>query len=98
MSRTRSHLKAHRGALVAGLVLAAMTAAPMPMWGHWNGTNPVWTNSNVGIGTASPDYKLVVNSGYALGTIRIGAEGDYLNRIKSETHLALQTVVGADLD
>ena len=25
-----------------------------PLWGQWNGINPVWTNSSVGIGIQSP--------------------------------------------
>lgn len=30
-------------------------------WGQWSGTNPLTTNSKVGIGTATPDSMLVVN-------------------------------------
>ncbi len=30
------------------------------MFGQWSGTNPVWTNSNVGIGTASPQRLFVI--------------------------------------
>jgi hypothetical protein len=32
------------------------------MFGQWSGTNPVWTNSNVGIGTTSPIGVLQVQS------------------------------------
>ncbi|MCC7157781.1 MAG: TMF family protein [Bryobacterales bacterium] len=66
MIRTCSYLRNRRGVLAAGLVLAAMAAVPLPMWGQWNGTNPVWTNSNVGIGTASPSQKLSVFGGLNL--------------------------------
>jgi hypothetical protein len=31
-----------------------MAAVPTPVWGQWTGTNPLWTNSNVGIGTTAP--------------------------------------------
>jgi hypothetical protein len=31
-----------------------MAVTPGPAWGQWNGANPVWTNSNVGIGTSNP--------------------------------------------
>lgn len=45
--------------------LAAWGAAWVGMtglaWGQWSGTNPVTTNSKVGIGTATPDSMLVVN-------------------------------------
>ena len=102
--RASSWLADHTGVLIFALAAVWMASVPRPAWGQsaWpsypnNSAISVTSSGNVGIGTASPDYKLVVNSGYALGTIRIGAEGDYLNRIKSETHLALQTVVGADL-
>jgi hypothetical protein len=27
-----------------------MSASPIPLWGQWTGTNPVWTDSSVGIG------------------------------------------------
>ena len=51
-----------RDVFAAGLVLAAMAAVPMPVWGQWSGTNPVWTNSNAGIGTASPFSALHLRS------------------------------------
>jgi hypothetical protein len=53
--------------------------------------------SKLALGTPTPDYSLVINSGYGGGVIRIGGEGDWLNRIKSDTHLALQTAVGGDI-
>jgi hypothetical protein len=68
MIRTCSYLKNRRGAFVAFLVLAAMAAVPMPVWGQWNGTNPVWTNSNVGIGTSSPAFPLHVVGGTVLSS------------------------------
>jgi hypothetical protein len=37
------------------------------MFGQWSGTNPVWTNSNVGVGTTGPGYLLDVQ-GLAVGT------------------------------
>jgi hypothetical protein len=37
------------------------------MWGQWSGTNPVWTNSNVGIGTSNPTSKLMVTHSSSLG-------------------------------
>jgi len=68
MIHSCSYLKNCRGVFAAGLVLAAMAAAPMPMWGQWNGTNPVWTNSNVGIGTTNPSAPLNVNGLAVIGT------------------------------
>jgi len=65
MIRTCSYLRDRRRAFAAGLVLAAMAAVPMPMWGQWNGTNPVWTNSNVGIGTTSPNAPLHITQSIA---------------------------------
>jgi hypothetical protein len=45
---------------------------------QWTGTNPVWTDSNVGIGIHNPAYKLDVN-----GNVRIS--GDVLRIINSNT-------------
>ncbi len=56
----RSWLAGHTGALIVGLAVVWMTVAPRPAWGQWSGTNPVWTNSNVGIGTSNPIGKLHV--------------------------------------
>jgi hypothetical protein len=41
------------------------------MWGQWSGTNPVWTNSNVGIGTANP----VSNNGGVGRVLDVSASG-----------------------
>lgn len=43
-----SWLAGHTGALIVGLAVVWMAASPSPVWGQWSGTNPVWTNSNVG--------------------------------------------------
>jgi hypothetical protein len=37
-----------------------MAAVPTPMRGQWNGTSPIWTNSNVGIGTSTPGSLLTL--------------------------------------
>jgi hypothetical protein len=58
-----SWLAGHSGALIIGLAVVWMTSAPRPAWGQWNGTNPVWTYSNVGIGTNTPVSTLQVVSG-----------------------------------
>ena len=50
-----------------------MAAVPSPAWGQWSGTNPVWTNSNVGIGVTNPPYSLDVN-----GTMHV-TSGLYAN-------------------
>jgi hypothetical protein len=39
---------------IPGLALVCTTWLPSTAWGQWSGTNPVWTNSNVGIGTTNP--------------------------------------------
>jgi hypothetical protein len=58
MIRSYSYLKGRCGAVLASLAVIWI-AAPCPAWGQqWNGTNPVWTNSNVGIGTTAPAAKL----------------------------------------
>jgi hypothetical protein len=46
--------------LILGLAVAWTASAPRAAWGQWNGTNPIWTNSNVGIGTASPSSRLMI--------------------------------------
>ena len=50
------------GAWIFGLAVAVTAVAPRAAWGQWNGTNPVWTNSNVGIGTLTPHAALEVKS------------------------------------
>jgi hypothetical protein len=52
-----------------------MAMAPMPMWGQWNGTNPVWTNSNVGIGTATPQNGLEISGPSSMSSLRLDALG-----------------------
>jgi hypothetical protein len=66
MVRAGSSLKAQAEAFAIGLAVLWM-AAPSPMWGQWNGTSPVWTNSNVGIGTTLPSSRLHVSGGTAGG-------------------------------
>lgn len=58
-------------------ILIAITALiSVNVWGQWTGTNPVWTNSNVGIGTDDPEVKfhikvnnIGIKSGYAKSII-----------------------------
>src|SRR6266498_572052 len=54
IDRGCSRLAVHPGAWIVGGVMVWMAASPRPAWSQWSGTNPVWTNSNVGIGTSSP--------------------------------------------
>jgi hypothetical protein len=57
------------GAWIIGLAVVWMAVSPRPMWGQWNGTNPVWTNNSVGIGTSTPASLLhVVSAGNTIGT------------------------------
>jgi hypothetical protein len=96
MTRTCSYLRDHRRALVAGLVLAAMAAVPMPMWGQWNGTNPVWTNSNVGIGTTSPFARLTVARPASAGmSTADGANTAGITVAGSDALVRLQLAAGA---
>ncbi|MCW5979789.1 MAG: hypothetical protein KIT09_17040 [Bryobacteraceae bacterium] len=46
--------------MLIGLAFAWMAFPPAPAWGQWSGTNPLWTNSTVGIGTSSPSTMLHV--------------------------------------
>ena len=75
MIRTCSYLRNRGRVFAAGLVLAAMAAVPMPMWGQWNGTNPVWTNSNVGIGTSAPQNTLELSNATFTPSFRMAALG-----------------------
>jgi hypothetical protein len=62
MIRSYSYLKGRCGAVLASVAVLSI-AVPCPVWGQWNGTNPVWTNSNVGIGTPNPTGRqLVINN------------------------------------
>ena len=61
--RACSWLAARAGAWIIGLAVIWMASSPLPMWGQWNGTNPVLTNSNVGIGTQSALTKLAIGNG-----------------------------------
>jgi hypothetical protein len=85
MIRTCSYQKNRRGAFAAFLVLAAMAAVPMPMWGQWNGTNPVWTNSNVGIGTTTPAARLDLNVPGGTAGLRIADGGTEVFTVKQST-------------
>jgi hypothetical protein len=60
--------------LIIGLAVICMAAAPRAAWAQWSGTNPVWTNSNVGIGTGSPSTPLhVFSNSYPQATIQSAA-------------------------
>ncbi len=63
--RACSWLTTNTQAFLIGLTVVWMAAAPRAAWGQWNGTNPVWTNSNVGIGTTAPAYKLDAVGGFS---------------------------------
>ena len=64
-----SWLAGHTGALIVGLAVVWMTSAPRPLWGQWSTTNPVWTYSNVGIGTNAPATTLhLFTTGYTQAT------------------------------
>jgi hypothetical protein len=45
--RACSWLSGRFGTLIIGLIAVGMASVPRPAWAQWNGTNPVWTNSNV---------------------------------------------------
>jgi hypothetical protein len=66
-----SWLAGHARAFAAGLAVVWVTLAPVPMRAQWNGTNPVWTNSNVGIGTANPAQMLHVHGSGAWAGMRV---------------------------
>jgi hypothetical protein len=76
--RACSRLAGHTGALIVGLALVWMAAAPRPMFGQWSGTNPVTTMSNVGIGTTSPGNMLQIGARpgnlWVTGGLRAGVE------------------------
>lgn len=76
-----SWLAGHTGALIVGVAVVWMTAAPSPMWGQWSGTNPVWTNSNVGIGTTNPS----AFTGYTVLGIENPANGGVLDMTRAGT-------------
>src|SRR5436190_632221 len=64
--RACRELAVRSGAWIIGLAMIWMAAAPRAAWAQWNGTNPVWTNSNVGIGTASPTVSLDIQASGAI--------------------------------
>jgi len=53
IGRACSRIAPRSGAWIIGLAVTWMMLAPHAAWAQWNGTNPVWTNSNVGIGTTN---------------------------------------------
>ncbi len=85
MIRSCSYLKGRCVAVLASLAVLWL-AAPCPVWGQWNGTNPVWTNSNVGIGTTAPAERLDIGSFSALSDnylkISNGDQNAYVAGIK----------------
>lgn len=81
-----SWLAGRSGAWTVGLVMVWIAASPNPLWGQqWNGTNPVWTNSNVGIGTAYPDniagYSSLTLNGSNSGLLTLEANGSVFFRL-----------------
>src|SRR5262252_7644233 len=60
MIRTWLSVKICRSVFLAGMALLSTALAPHTAWGQWSGTSPLWTNSNVGIGTSTPGAKLEV--------------------------------------
>ena len=73
--RACSWLSGRIATLSIGLIAVGMASAPRPAWAQWSGTSPVWTNSNVGIGTASPDQKVTVSQGSVAIRDSSGANG-----------------------
>lgn len=74
---------------IAGLALLYASA---PLRGQWTGVNPVWTNSPVGIGTASPASKLTISGSGVTGAgqsdlmvIGTGTVGAGINLFSSDT-------------
>lgn len=77
MIRACSYLKARQRALIAGLAVVCMAAAPRPAWGQWttgSGGTIYYNGGNVGIGTASSDRRLTVQ-GTALQSFTGSAPG-----------------------
>ena len=58
IDRGCSLLTVHPGAWIMGVAMVWMAASPRPAWAQWSGTNPVWTNSNAGIGTTALSNQL----------------------------------------
>jgi hypothetical protein len=69
--RACSAVAPHTGAVIIGLAVVSIMFLPTFAWGQWSGTNPVWTSSNVGIGTASPRTNLDVNGAIYAGSILV---------------------------
>src|SRR5215471_14780421 len=80
MIRTCSYSKVRRGVLMTGLALFSMALAPRPTWGQWTGTNPVWTNSSVGIGTSSPSGLIDVRGWAYTSILRVDSDRANPNR------------------
>lgn len=53
------------------ITLLFMSVLSVVTFGQWSGTSPIYTSSNVGIGTNTPGYKFEVN----LGTISVPTTG-----------------------
>lgn len=61
---------------------ALMLCTFFPLNAQWSGTNPVWTNSNVGIGTTDIFSKLDV-----IGTGRFSIGGNYAGDVTGTIHI-----------
>ncbi len=84
MIRTCSYLRDRRGTFAAALVSAVMVIVPVPVWGQWTGTDPVYTYSKVGIGTNAPDQALHISGTGATRLIITGGSA-YARMVASGT-------------
>jgi hypothetical protein len=66
-----------RNFFICGLILCTFFS----LNAQWTGTNPIWTNSNVGIGTTSPTERLAVRGNISKET-SVGIDNTFDNFIK----------------